>query len=156
MFCFQDGSTEPAAQPAFELVKSLVGEWHASLAGFGPLTNSIRLVSNGAAVEETIGTPQDNETSLYSRDGARVLLTHFCSMTSGGHEVRLASMDSSAVGRSELRFRFVDASNLASVREPHMRDMVMSVIDKAHFRERWTKTEAGKDIVFDLDFVRVR
>jgi len=37
---------------------------------------------------------------------------------------------------------------------PHMRRVLLTIIDRDHFRERWTKTEAGKDTVFDLQFVR--
>jgi hypothetical protein len=32
-------------------------------------TNSVRLVSTGKAIEEPIGTPADNEASIYMRDG---------------------------------------------------------------------------------------
>ena len=66
-----------AAGDAFERMKALAGEWEADLPGFGKLSNSIRLVSNGKAIEETIGVPADNEVSIYTRDGARILLTHF-------------------------------------------------------------------------------
>ncbi len=45
----------PAAGP-LEQMKSLAGEWQADLPGYGQILNSIRLVSKGTAVEETIGT----------------------------------------------------------------------------------------------------
>lgn len=60
-------SSEPGSADAFEQIKTLVGEWQAELPGFGTLTNSIRLVSGGKGVEETIGTPAENETSIYMR-----------------------------------------------------------------------------------------
>ena len=35
-----------------------------------------------------------------------------------------------------------------------MRRVVITVIDRDHFSERWTKTEKGVDTVFDLKFAR--
>jgi hypothetical protein len=55
------------ALDAFDQLKTLVGDWEADLPGFGKLTNSIRLVSNGKAIEETLGTPTDKGLNLYAR-----------------------------------------------------------------------------------------
>jgi hypothetical protein len=82
--------TDPA--DAFAQLQSLAGEWEADLPGFGKMTNSIRLVSNGKAIEETIGSPSDNEVSIYTRDGKRILLTHFCAMTPDGHQATLETI----------------------------------------------------------------
>jgi len=81
----QAGDTQSMPEDSFESLKSLAGTWEANLTGYGKLTNSIRLVSNGTAIEETIGTAADNELSIYTRDGGRILLTHFCALTPGGH-----------------------------------------------------------------------
>jgi hypothetical protein len=35
-----------------------------------------------------------------------------------------------------------------------MRRVVVTFIDGDHFSEEWTKTEGGKDTVFELKFVR--
>jgi hypothetical protein len=105
------------------------------------------------AVEETIGTPQQNEVSLYTRDGQRLLLTHFCALTPGGHIARLEtpSLPDSA---GALRFGFVGATNLHTPAAAHMRQVEISFGDQNHFEERWTKVENGKDTVFDFHFVR--
>lgn len=117
------------------------------------MTNSIRLVSNGNAIEETIGTPADNETSIYTRDNGRILLTHYCAMTPDGHQVRLESAH--IIGAPDsLTFIIRDATNLHSPAAPHMRRVFMKIVDRDHFNEKWTKTEKGKDTVFDMDFVR--
>jgi len=143
-------STQP---PAFERLKSLAGEWQAVLPGYGVIGNSIRLVSNGKAIEETIGTPQDNEISVYMPDGGRILLTHFCAMTADGHAARLETAP--LAGQPDtLSFRFVGASNLRSAAAPHMRQVLLRFGDQDHFSEAWTRTEKGKDTVFQLDFVR--
>lgn len=138
---------------AFEQLKGLAGEWQADLPGFGAITNSVRLASNGRAIEETLGTPTDNEISVYTRDGTRILLTHFCALTSDGHVARLETAP--IKGEFDgLEFVLRDATNLHSPAAPHMRHVLLIIHDHAHFTEKWTKTEKGKDTVFDLNFVR--
>jgi hypothetical protein len=149
----QCGSAAADAASAYERLTALVGEWQADLPGFGKLSNSIRLVSNGTAVEETIGTPADNETSLYSRDGERVLLTHFCALTPQGHIARLATQPL-AGNHDRLEFAFLGASNLPRPDAPHMRRLLITFSDRDHFSEQWTRSENGRDTVFDLHFVR--
>jgi MFS family permease len=56
--CYQAmAASHSAATVPFERLKSLTGEWQPGLPGYGQITNSIRLVSDGKAIEETIGTP---------------------------------------------------------------------------------------------------
>jgi hypothetical protein len=145
------GSEPPAAADPFEQMKSLAGEWQAELPGYGPILDSIRVVSKGTALEETLGTPDDNEISLYTRDGQRLLLTHFCALTADGHVARL---ESGAGSPAALEFTLTSLSNLADEAAPHMRRVVITFIDRDHFRERWTKSERGVDTVFDLQFAR--
>jgi hypothetical protein len=151
--CTSAASSEPGSTDGFEHLKTLAGEWQADLPGFGKLTNSIRLVSNGKAIEETIGTPADNEVSIYTRDNNRILLTHFCALTPDGHQARLETGPIHGAPDS-LTFILRDATNLHSPAAPHMRRLLMKITDRDHFTEKWTKTEKGHDTVFDLNFVR--
>lgn len=137
----------------FERMKALAGEWDADLPGFGKMSDSIRLVSKGTAIEETLGTAADNEVSLYARDGKRIVLTHFCALTSDGHQVRLETTPLAGV-QDRIVFAFHDAINLHSRSAPHMRQVIMTFTDSAHFSEKWTKTENGKDTIFEINFVR--
>jgi hypothetical protein len=141
------------APDVFEQLKSLAGDWEAELPGFGKLTGSVRLVSNGKAIEEIFGTPKDNELSVYTLNGDRILLTHYCAMTPDGHQVRLQTprLGSEA---DHLDFSFVRATNLHSKAAPHMRRVIMTVADRDHYSEQWVKTENGKETVFNLNFVR--
>src|SRR5271167_2916842 len=77
------------APEVYDRLKSLAGEWESELPGYGKLTSSVRVVSNGKAIEETIGTPEDNELSIYTLNADRILLTHYCAMTTDGHQVQL-------------------------------------------------------------------
>src|SRR5258708_36701220 len=144
--CVSAVGSEQNTADIFERLKALTGEWQADLPGFGTITNSVRLVSNGRAIEETLGTPADNEISLYPRDGNRILLTHFCALTSDGHVARLetAPINGALDG---LEFVFRDAANLHNLAAPHMRRVFLIIRDHDHFTEKWTKNEKGKDTV---------
>jgi hypothetical protein len=48
----------------------------------------------------------------------------------------------------------VSAVNLHSKASAHMRRLVMRISDSNHYSETWTKTEGGKETIFDLKFVR--
>jgi len=67
--CASSGIPQAGPASPYDQIKALAGEWEAQLAGFGKISNTIRLVSNGKAIEETIGTDDDNEVSLYTRLG---------------------------------------------------------------------------------------
>jgi hypothetical protein len=147
------GTDSQTPADPFEQMKSLAGEWQADLPGYGQILDSIRLVSKGTAVEETLGTPNDSEVSLYTRDAKRLLLTHFCALTPDGHVARLetGSLEGSP-GR--LEFTLVSASNLHDRAAPRMSRVLITFVDRDHFSEKWTKTEKGVDTVFDLAFSR--
>ena len=147
------GTESQTPADAFERMKSLAGEWQANLPGYGQLLDSIRLVSKGTAVEETLGTPSDNEVSLYTRDGKRLLLTHVCALTPDGHVARLETRALEG-SPSQIELTLVSVSNLHDRAAPHMRRVLITFVDRDHFREKWTKTEKGVDTVFDLGFSR--
>jgi hypothetical protein len=150
----QAGVPQPAAPAdAFAQLQALSGDWEADLPGYGKMQDTVRLISNGTAIEETLGTAADNEASIYTRDGDRILMTHYCAMTPDGHQVRL---ETAPLPRApdRLEFVLVGSTNLHDPKAPHMRLMSMTLVDRDHFSERWTKTEAGKDTVFEMSFTR--
>jgi hypothetical protein len=151
-------TAEPAAPAdagarAFAQLQALAGDWEADLPGYGKMQNTVRLISNGTAIEETIGTAADNEASVYTRDGDRILVTHYCAMTPDGHQVRLETAPQQRA-LDHLEFVMVGSVNLHDTQAPHMRLMSMTLVDRDHFSERWTKIEAGKATVFQLNFTR--
>jgi hypothetical protein len=141
------------AAEVYEQLKSLAGEWQADLPGFGKMTSSVRLVSNGMAIEEVIGTPKDNELSVYTLSDGKILLTHYCAMTPDGNQVRLQTPRLGSAPKY-LDFGFAGATNLHSKAAAHMRRVIMTISDRDHYSEKWTKTENGKDTEFHLSFVR--
>ncbi len=74
-------------------------------------------------------------------------------MTPDGHQVRLETgpVDST---HNSLTFILRGTVNLQNSAAPHMRRVFIEFRDHDHFAEKWTKTENGKDVVFDLNFVR--
>jgi hypothetical protein len=149
------GSAQPQSDSAsaFDRLKALAGTWEADSPAGGRLTNTIALVSKGTAIEETIGTPEDNEVSLYTRDAGHIAMTHYCALTANGNQPRLEARVAAA-GQSEFVFSFVSAANPATLAEAHMHRMVLRLKDSRHFSEVWTKRENGRDTVFTLNFVR--
>lgn len=138
---------------AFDRLKTLAGTWEADSPAGGTLTGTIWLVSKGTAIEEAIGTPQESEVSLYTADGDRVVMTHYCALTARGNQVRLKTPPLTA-DQTEFVFSFVSITNLGTPAEAHMRHVVLRLKDKDHFSEEWTKRENGKDSSFTLSFTR--
>src|SRR6202044_4098082 len=79
---FMGFAQSPAkAADGFDRLKILVGDWEATGEDGKPFTSNIRLVSNNTALQETFQTPHDDQMiTMYSADGSRVALTHYCSM----------------------------------------------------------------------------
>src|SRR5271156_6431315 len=139
------------AADGFDRLKILVGDWVATGEDGKPFTNNIRLVSNGTALEETFQTDQDNQmVTLYSADGSRVALTHYCSM---GNQPR---METPAVNGAtdEFVFSFTGATNLATPDASHMHRLVLQIDDADHFSETWTFREKKGDNKRTFNFVR--
>ncbi len=141
----------PKTSAGFEKLKSLVGEWTASAEGIPSFTVTIRLISNGTAIEETFNNDMDHQmVTVYSSDGDRVALTHFCS---AGNQPR---METAAVrdNPNEYVFSFTGATNLASPDDLHMHRMVLNIIDADHFTEMWHAKMGNNDMPKEFTFVR--
>lgn len=141
--------TKPAT--AFDNLKGLVGTWEGSSPKGGGLTNSIHLVSDGTAVEESFQSEQHQAmVTLYSADGDRIAMTHYCSI---GNQPR---METSSVDANAKRFAFdfVGATNLKDPGDMHMHHLVLEVKDPDHFTETWTMAMNGKEMESKIDFVR--
>jgi hypothetical protein len=144
---------KPQAKPAsgFEQLKTLVGEWQAKAPNGEPFTSTIRLVSNGTALEETFQNSEDNQmVTLYHPDGNRVAMTHYCS---AGNQPRMETAATTA-DQKEFDFSFQGITNLPSPESGHMHHLVIKIADRDHFSEVWTWQEGGKDQVHSLEFTR--
>jgi hypothetical protein len=144
-------SATPATNAGMETLTSLVGEWTATDADGKPFTSSIRLISNKTAIEETINSAHDSQmVTVYTADGERVAMTHYCSM---GNQPRLETA-AERPNANEFVFSFTGATNLASPNDQHMHRMVITVEDADHFTETWTLRSNGKDKAEEFHYTR--
>jgi hypothetical protein len=144
-------SSQTKPEEAFDRLKSLVGTWEAPTPQGGTVSDTIRLVSNGTALEEiSQGSGHDQMVSIYTRDGNRLAMTHYCS---AGNQPR---METGAVSgdEKEFDFTFTGITNLANSNAGHMNHLVTQIADRDHFTEQWTWRENGKDHAHSLHFTR--
>jgi len=134
--------SQPAPASAFDRLKSLVGEWDGTDHIGKHVEDTIRLVSNNTALEETFQSDKDNQmVTMYTPDGNRLALTHYCSQGNQPH------LETPAVPASsnEFVFAFTSAANLASNDDMHMHGMTLKIEDNDHFSETWTLMANGKE-----------
>ena len=150
-----------ATLSAFEKLKSLVGEWEARDGvsyGGKPIRISYKLVSRGSGVMETytqVGVDVIEMVTVYHLDGDNLVLTHFCAVN---NQVRLRA-EPPVEGANELRFAYVDASNLSVSNRDVMHNLVVTFQDRDHFTQAWTwRSTNDKGKTFDdkavYNFVR--
>jgi hypothetical protein len=150
----------PSANPAWEKLKGLVGDWKGTYTGadegaegMGEVRLSYKLVSNGTSLMETMESGHDtNMITMYHVDGKRILATHYCSM---GNQPRMAAPGLSANGRT-LTFSLVDATNVSGPGAELMQGLVVTFQDADHFSQAWTSRLKGKDQVGTFQYTRVR
>jgi hypothetical protein len=134
--------SDTKSMTGFDRMKSLTGEWSGQEAG-NSMTSSIRLVSNGTAIEEIFHSGEAHEmVTLYSRDGDKLAMIHLCEM---GNQPRMET-ESLAENSDTFDFSFTGGTNLKSRDDLHMDHMTLHVIDKDHFDETWTARQNGKDV----------
>lgn len=139
------------ANPGWERMKSLVGEWDGLYEGKTRGHVSYKLVSNGTALMEVISTANEPEmVTMYTPDGSRLLMTHYCSE---GNQPRMRA-DAPAADERQISFSFVDVSNLSGPNAGHMRHLDILFKDADHFAQRWTYRAGGKDATSTFDYTR--
>jgi hypothetical protein len=137
-----------AAQKSFEELKSLDGSWEGKAANGEPLQVIYRVTSNGSAVMSEIKGKEDM-ISMFSLDGDRLVITHYCA---AGNQPRMVA-GPSPDGKT-LTFDYLDATNLATPDAGHMTRLVLSMPDPNHHTEEWIFTDHGKQEKEVLDLWR--
>lgn len=149
------GFAVPQSKPdtGFDRLKSLVGEWEAKAETGNSVRVSYKLISGGSALSEVLAPAGEPEMlTVYNLDGKHLMLTHYCS---AGNQPRMRALPSAA-GTPELRFAFLDATNLASPAEGHMQKLAIRFEDSDHFIQRWTWRANGQEKVEMFHFTRKR
>jgi hypothetical protein len=134
-------SNEKAAgAPVFEQLKTLVGEWEGKNAS-GPVKITYTLVSGGTALMERLQPANEAEMiTMYSADGDRILVTHYCSE---GNQPSMKSQTLKGIA-NKYSFSLVSVSGLKTPEEGHMVGLVLSLVDKDHLTQEWTYQKKGK------------
>jgi WD40-like Beta Propeller Repeat len=142
---------EAPANPAWEKLKSLTGDWEGTAEGH-PAKVSYKLVSSGTALAESLSTPDGGEMlTIYHPDGSRLVMTHYCSEN---NQPRMRAAGLSPDGK-RIVFTFVDVTNVSGPDAPHMVGLVVLFLDADHVTQQWTHQEApGKTHTSDFQFTR--
>ena len=128
------------ATAAFARLKSLVGEWEANTSS-GKAHLSYELVSGDTALlERESSDAMPSMVTLYSVDGGRLLLTHYC-MVGNQPRMQAKAFDPAS---GELQFQFLDATNLSSPSAGHMHNAKIRIVDNSHMISEWQFYENGK------------
>jgi hypothetical protein len=129
-----------AGVPAFDQLKSLVGEWEGTNGG-GPVKVTYTLVANGTALMERLQPANEPDMiTMYSADGDHVVVTHYCS---GGNQPQMVAQ--ATTGKSEkLSFTLVRVTGLKTPDEAHMVGLVLTLSDKDHLTQEWKYQSKGK------------
>jgi hypothetical protein len=151
----QAAEVKPAidATAAWSRLKSLAGEWEAD-SSMGKLRLSYELIAGGTAlVERERGDNMPEMLTVYHLDGQRLVLTHYCM---AGNQPRMEARTFNP-STGDLRFEFLDATNLRSPSAGHMHSVAMKLIDDRHFSSEWRFYEDGKPAKTEAaQYTRVR
>lgn len=117
-----DSKITSPANPQFERVKELVGDWYLIDAEpeDGP-TATYRLSANETAVVERLFPGERKEmVTMYFVDDGRLTLTHFCAL---GNQPTMGAL-SGADPEDEIEFEFLGITDLESPTGMHMHEHV--------------------------------
>lgn len=131
------------ARALFERFASLDGHWigHSTQGWVNDMTR--QTIARGSVVEQRSlfeAHPGETMVTMFHLDGERLLLTHYCVAK---NQPRLVADRVSADGRIAL-FRFLDATNLASIDQGHMHRVAYRFGDE-DFTSRWTWFQEGAE-----------
>ena len=128
-----------AAAAAFTRMTALVGEWRNAERPDSALRIRFSLTAGGTVlVEEWRRGTEPHSLTLYHRDGAQLIATHYCPQ---GNQPRLRFASSG----TKLSFRYRDATDLGA-NESHLHDLAFDLTDPARpVRSETYRAKAGDE-----------
>ncbi len=124
---------------AFELMKTLVGEWSSESPMMGKMNTEFRLIAGGSVIEERFAEDTPMEMlSVYHDVNGKLMMTHFCALR---NQPRMALTKSTA---DSLTFDFVPTPGLNAAKEKHMHGATYTFIDQNHFKLEGVSWDNGK------------
>jgi hypothetical protein len=128
------------APAAFARLKSLAGEWQADTP-MGKARLTYEVIAGGTSlVERESAENMPAMMTVYHLDGGRLLMTHYC-MAGNQPRMQARAFDAKT---GEVRFQFLDATNLSTPEAGHMRNLTLRIGDHDHFGADWDFYEGGQ------------
>ena len=139
---------------ALERMKSLLGTWKGKDARGNRVDVTYAMVADSTAMMESldIGGTKESMVTVYTLDAGNTVLTHYCSM---GNQPRM-KLDAASSGDDVLVYRYVDATNVKSERDPRMHDLTLRFRDRDHFSQEWSLRMEGRNTSTVYEFERVK
>jgi hypothetical protein len=139
----KEAKQEAPKNAAFEQLKKLAGKWTGKGECMGTTMDvavTYKVTSAGSAVMETVfaGTDHDMVT-MYTLDGDKLILTHYCAL---GNQPRMKAEKSD--DPKKLVFKFLDGTNLDAAKDMHMHEGAIEWVDDNHIKSEWTAYVKGK------------
>jgi len=141
------------APAAWSKLKSLVGAWEGQ-GDMGKVYLNYELIAGGTAlVERERSDKMPEMLTVYHMDGKRLMMTHYCM---AGNQPRMEARSFNP-GTGDLKFDFVDVTNLPNPNAGHMRSVAIKIIDERHLSSEWSFYEDGKvKMTESAQYTRVR
>jgi hypothetical protein len=141
----QDSAISP-----FNDLQQLVGAWRVVGEPNSPLRIRFSLTAGGTVlVENWSRKDRSHSLTVYHRDGAAILATHYCPQ---GNQPRLMSLPKAADG--VLRFAFRDATDLDAMREAYLIALSFDLSKKDVLIRREIYRRGGVDETSELKLKR--
>lgn len=140
-----EGHHHPPARstPEFDRLKeALAGTWEGSnphgMDSTKPATVNYRVTSGNSAIVEDLfpGTPEEM-VSVYSLDGNKVSMVHYCMLD---NQPKLVLKEHKG---DVFSFDFAGGTNVRPG-DHHMHALKISILDTNHIREEWSDWDKGK------------
>ncbi|TKD51811.1 hypothetical protein [Sphingomonas baiyangensis] len=140
------------AATRFDTLKALAGTWRRADAPASPLSIRFSTTAGGTVlVEEWLRGDQPHSMTLYHRDGAALIATHYCPQ---GNQPRLAMVPGAA--DAPLHFALRDATDLDAMRESHLVALSFAQGADGVLVRAETYRQGGADEASELRLTRVR
>ena len=151
-----DHAPSPQKNAGFEKLKTLVGTWVAADKDGKPtdeVVSVMKLTAGGSALHETLFPGQPHEmVSIYTIDGADLLMTHYCML---GNQPRMKASTKSPANK--LNFEFAGGTNFDPKKDKHMHAATLTIVDADHYEVEgigWENGEPAKEMCNGLKLVR--
>jgi hypothetical protein len=136
----------------FAPLRALDGRWEGLDPHGSKQVVEFKLTANGTALREVMFPGSKEEmTNMYTLDGNRLRMTHYCA---GGNQPHLIG---NLAAEKRYEFESEVVSDLKKADDLYMGSMTLVLVDADHIEEHWRALKSGKvdhEVVFQLARVK--